>query len=295
MSAIVSSVLPVALIILIGFIAKRTLPLEAATLSQLTLYVLSPALIVDSLYRTSLSPGSTTGLLTGFTIISIILYWVVKGISKILKLPLSLQKSLLSTTLLPNNGNLGLPFIAFSFGTDGLERAVIYMIGSSILMFCFAPAILMQKGIQFGVKRTLKLPLVWSIVVGLGLRLLPVKIPFKLDLGIQQVGQAAIPLALILLGMELATTRFNLGVQELLASSLRLLLAPSIAYGVSRVLNLDILDSQVLVLQSAMPTAISTLVLVTEFGGDAAWVARTIVVSTLISFITLPFTLWLLT
>lgn len=76
---------------------------------------------------------------------------------------------------------------------------------------------------------------------------------------------------------------------------MRLLVAPLIAYLVGRTLSLEGLDLQVLVLQSAMPTAVNTFVLVTEFGGDAAWVARTVMISTLMSFVTLPLVLWAFT
>jgi hypothetical protein len=295
MSVLLSAVLPIALIIAIGTLANRLLNLESQTLSQVTLYILSPALIIDSLYRTTLSIESTAGLLFAYFLASLLLYVAVWLIGKILKLPQHFQKTLIATTLFSNNGNLGLPFVAFSLGSAGLERAIIYMIASSILMFSFGPALLKGRGIEYGLRLTLKLPLLWSILAGLCLRTLPFKIPFQLDTSVQQLGQAAIPVALIILGIELADTRFSLGRKETLAAVIRLAIAPLIAYFVGRSLNLPILDLQVLVLQSAMPTAVSTLVLVTEFGGDAAWVARTIVISTLMSFVTLPLVLWMST
>ncbi|MGL5805769.1 MAG: AEC family transporter, partial [Xenococcaceae cyanobacterium] len=288
MPHLVSVVLPIALIIAIGCFAGRFLRLESQTLSQLTLYILSPALIIDSLYRTTLSLKSTLALIFAYFIASFLLYVVVWSIGKIGNLSLNFQKSLMATTLFSNNGNLGLPFVAFSLGSAGLERAIIYMIASSILMFGFGPALLRGGGFDYGLRLTLKLPLLWSIAAGLALRTLPFEIPFQLDLSIQQLGQAAIPLALIMLGIELADTRFRLGKKEALAAFIRLAIAPLIAYLVGQSVNLSTLDLQVLVIQSAMPTAVSTLVLVTEFGGDAAWVARTIVVSTIISFMTLP-------
>jgi malate permease and related proteins len=293
MSHLVSVVLPIALIIAIGCFAGRFLRLESQTLSQLTLYILSPALIIDSLYRTTLSLKSTVALVFAYFIASLILYVVVWSIGKIGNLSVNFQKSLMATTLFSNNGNLGLPFVAFSLGSAGLERAIIYMIASSILMFGFGPALLRGGGFDYGLRLTLKLPLLWSIAAGLALRTLPFKIPFQLDTSIQQLGQAAIPLALIMLGIELADTRFRLGKKEALAAFIRLAIAPLIAYLVGRSLNLSTLDLQVLVIQSAMPTAVSTLVLVTEFGGDVAWVARTIVVSTIISFMTLPLVFWM--
>ncbi|MEM9271732.1 MAG: AEC family transporter [Cyanobacteria bacterium P01_F01_bin.143] len=289
------AILPVALIILIGLIVGRSLSLKNQTLSQLILYVLSPALVIDSLYRNDLPITSSLALLKGFVITVGIVYLVVKILSRILKFSSTSTTAFVATSLFPNNGNMGLSVVSFALGTEGLARAVIYMLGSSIVMFCFGPAILRGQGFVSGLKLIFKLPLIWAIAAGLTLRILAVDIPFKLDLAIQQVGAAAIPIALILLGIQLAKTKFTLGLKELLAASIRLLVAPAIAYTVGNILHLKGLDLQVLVLQSAMPTAVSSLVLVHEFGGDQDFTARAIVTSTLLSFISIPLILWLLT
>ena len=290
-----AAILPVGLIILIGLIAGRSLPLQQQTLSQLILYVLSPALIVDSLYRNNLPIASSLALLEGFVMTSGLLYLTIRLLSQIKSFSTSSKTALVATSLFPNNGNMGLSVVSFALGTGGLARAVIYMVGSSILMFCFGPAMIKGQGFMSGLKLIIKLPLIWAIASGLTLRIFSGDIPFQLDLGIQKVGAAAIPIALILLGMQLARTRFELGFSELLAASIRLLIAPSIAYGVGNFLHLTGLDLQVLVLQSAMPTAVNSLVLVSEFGGDKDFTARVIVTSTLLSFISIPIILWLLT
>ena len=295
MSVLLPAIVPIGLIILIGFIAGKTLTLESQTLSGLTIYILSPALIIDSLYRTTLSAQSTVGLVTGFAITSLLLYLLVWGLGKILNLTPLIQKSLIASTLFPNTGNLGLPLTSFVLGAAGLERAVIYLIASSILISGVGPALITGGGIGPGVRYSLKLPLFWAILAGLTLRLLSVKLPFGLDSGIQQLGMAAIPIALIILGTQLASTRFSVGIYEACAALIRLLLAPLIAYTIGQALQLSGLDLQVLVLQSAMPTAVTSVVLVTEFGGDAPRVARTIVFSTLMGFVTLPLVLWAVT
>jgi hypothetical protein len=292
LTVLLPAVVPVGLIILIGFIAGRTLSLEDKTLSQLTLYILAPALIADSLYQATLSAQSTAGLLVGFALISVLLYLAAWGLGKLLKLPNSSQKSLMATTLFPNAGNLGLPLTAFAFGDAGLERAVVYLIASSILLFGIGPALLRGGGVVDSVRLTLKLPLFWAMLGGVVLRLLPIELPLRLGEGIERLGQAAIPIALIILGMQLASTRFEVGIYEGFATALRLLGAPLIAYAVARVLQLEGLDLQVLVLQSAMPAAVNSVVVVSEFGGDTPRTARTVVVSTLASFATLPLVLW---
>ncbi|NEP58041.1 MAG: AEC family transporter [Symploca sp. SIO2G7] len=293
MTALLPAITPVVLIILIGFLSYRTLSLDSRTLSQLTIYILSPALVADSLYRTTLSLKTSAGLVTSVIITSLVLYLLAWGLGKICKLPELSQKSLIASTLFPNNGNLGLPVNAFVFNEPGLERAIVYMITAGLLMFSIGPALLKGGGITEGMRLTFKLPLLWAMLGGLSLRLLSVELPLRLDEGIQQLGAAAIPVALIILGIQLASTPFKVGIYEICAASLRLLGGPLIAYIVGQLLQLEGLDLQVLVLQSAMPTAVNTIILVT-FGGDAPRVARTVVVSTLMSFVTLPLVLWII-
>ncbi|BAZ43845.1 auxin efflux carrier [Chondrocystis sp. NIES-4102] len=291
MTSLLPAVLPVGLIILIGFIVGRTLSLERSTLSQLTLYVLSPALVVDSLYRSQLSVLNSFKLLLGFAVISCIIYSLSWIVSKFFGWDGVLTRAITAVVLFPNTGNMGLPVATFALGSAGLERAIVYLLGSSVLMFCFGPAIIQGKGIKSGLKLTLRLPLFWAIILGLSLRVLGITLPWGLDKGIRQLGAAAIPVDLVLLGMQLAATRFQFGIKELLTATARLAIAPIIAYLVGNCLRLETLDLQVLMLQSAMPTAVSSLVLVSEFGGDKNLVARAIVTSTLMSFITLP--VWL--
>lgn len=294
MTTLLPAILPVGLIISIGFIVGRTLPLQPSTLSQLALYVLSPALVIDSLYRTELSLDSSSRLLIGFGLTSIVIYVLVIAVNRLFNLEDSLSRAITAVVMFPNNGNMGLPVATFALGAAGLDRAIIYMLGSSFLMFCFGPAMIRGKGLVQGFKLTLRLPLVWAILFGVSLRWLSIQIPWQLDKGIQQLGAAAIPIALILLGVQLSETRFRPGIKEIVVAIARLTLAPIIAYGIGRVLQLETLSLQVLVLQSAMPTAVNSFVIVSEFGGDRDLVARAIVTSTLMSFITLPIVLSLL-
>lgn len=288
MNVLISALLPVAIIILIGFVAAKSINLDQKSLSKLSVYILSPGLVITSLYRTQLGGESIALLLGSFTLICLILSAITWLLGRILQLKPASQKSLIATTILPNTGNLGLPLNAFVYGTAGLERAIVYLIGASILMFGITPALLRGGGWRSGLKLTTKLPLFWAILAGLSLRILSIQLPSNLDDGINQLGMAAIPIGLLILGVQLANTSTQIGLYEIGAASLRLILAPIVAYGVGSLLNLQELDLQVLVLQSSMPVAVNSVVMVTEFGGDAAMVARTVVVSTMLSFLTLP-------
>lgn len=294
MTTLLPAVLPVGLIILIGFVVGRTLSLQRSTLSQLSLYVLSPTLVIDSLYRTEMSLDSSTKLLVGFGLTSLCIYTIITLVNRLLSLPDPLSRAMTAVVMFPNNGNMGLPVATFALGTAGLDRAIVYMLGSAFLMFCFGPAMIRGKGIVEGLKLTLRLPLLWAFLFGLSLHFWSLKIPWGLDKGLQQLGAADIPIALVLLGMQLSQTRFRPGVIEIMLAIARLTCAPIIAFVIARLLQLDTLNLQILVLESAMPTAVGSFVIVSEFGGDQDLVARAIVTSTLLSFITLPIVLSLL-
>jgi malate permease and related proteins len=291
MTTLLPAVLPVGLIILIGFVVGRTLSLQRSTLSQLSLYVLSPTLVIDSLYRTELSLDSSTKLLVGFGLTSLCIYAIVTLVNRLLSLGDPLSRAITAVVMFPNNGNMGLPVATFALGTAGLDRAIVYMLGSAFLMFCFGPAMIRGKGIIEGLKLTLRLPLLWAFLLGLSLHFWGLKIPWGLDKGLQQLGAADIPIALVLLGMQLSQTHFRPGIIEIILAIARLTCAPIIAYVIGRLLQLETLNLQILVLESAMPTAVGSFVIVSEFGGDQDLVARAIVTSTLLSFITLPIVL----
>ena len=294
MGSILSAVVPVMLIILVGLLAGYTLPIQIQTLSLITLYILYPALIFDSFYQTNISIESGIGLLIGFIITSCVVYVSVVLISKITNLSSSTKTAFMATALFPNNGNMGLPITTFVLGTVGLKIAILYMLFSSIFMFCIGPILLQGKTIIDASIKALESPLVWSILVGIIWRIYSLNLPLQLYTGIQKLGEAAIPIALLLLGIQLTKTHWQFGTKELMSVILRLVIAPLIAYIVGTNLHLNNLNLQVLVIQSSMPTAVSSLVLIAEFDGDNNFVARTIVMSTLMSFVTIPGIIWLL-
>ncbi|MEM9003187.1 MAG: AEC family transporter [Cyanobacteria bacterium P01_F01_bin.86] len=292
MAVLIPAIAPVALIVFIGFITGRTLGLEQSTLTRLSLYVLLPALIASSLYSTTLAAQNAMDIVLGFALASAILYGIVYSLCRIFQVDALLRKTLLTTTLFANTGNLGLPFITFALGTPGLERAIVYLISGSILLTTIGPMLLKGKGLLVGLRIMWGLPVFWATVAGLVLLLLGISLPLRLDEGIKLLGEAAIPVALVTLGMQLAQTSFRLTRMVVLATGLRLVLAPAIALGVAIGLGLQGEDLQVLVLQGAMPIAVNTFIWATEFGGDVQLIARAIVLSTLLSAITLPSLLW---
>jgi predicted permease len=290
MEALFNTVFPVALVVLSGYLLGKRVPVDLPTLSRLTVYLLVPALIFDAMYRASFTREGVLGLTLGFLLTYLGLYLFVALLGRLLRLSQEAGKSLVISALFPNSGNMGLSLAYFALGEAGLGLAVVYFILSSALMFGLGPAFIRGGGVLEGLRFTLRLPLFYALL----LRGLGVVFPFRLEEGVRLMGQAAIPVLLLTLGMQMAKTPFRLGAFELTASTLRLLLAPLFAYLVGLLLGLSRLEHQVLVLQSATPIAVNAFLLSQEFGKDAAHMARSVVVSTFLAFLTVPLVLLLI-
>ena len=293
MEVLISAMLPVALVALVGFGVGRSFELDMQTLTRLNIYALLPALVLTSLAETTLALGSAIAIVTSFLLNTVVLYLLAVGLSRRLDFSVDEQKSLIAIVMFSNVGNLGLPFILFALGEAGLERAVVYLVGSSVMIATVFPIVLKQAGLKAGLNVTLRLPVFWAALAGIGLQATQESFPLPLERGMALLGEGAIPVALLTLGVQLARTELVFGRYELIGAVLRLVVAPLLAYGIGTALGLQGLDRQVLVLQAAMPVAVNSLIWVTELGGDQVRVARTIVLSTFLSVFTLPVVLWL--
>jgi predicted permease len=286
MEALLNTVFPVALVVFSGYLLGRRMAMDLPTLSRLTVYLLVPALIFDAMYRAQFSREGLLGLTLGFLLTYLGLYLFVALLGGLLRLSQEAGKSLAVSALFPNSGNMGLSLTYFALGEAGLGLAVVYFILSSVLMFGLGPAFIRGGGVLEGLRFTLRLPLPYALVLGLLFR--------GLEEGVRLMGQAAIPVLLLTLGMQMAQTPFRLGAFELWASGLRLLVAPLFAYLAGLLLGLPRLEHQVLVLQSATPIAVNAFLLSREFGKDAARIGRSVVVSTFLAFLTVPLILFLM-
>lgn len=290
---LIGAIVPIALVATAGFWVGRTFKLDLKTLARLNIYVLLPALVLRGIYGTTLNLGSAAGIVVGFAVNTVLLYGLAMGLGWGLRFSPEQRKSLIATTVFANVGNLGLPFVLFTLGEAGLERALVYLVASAVAIASVFPIVLKGEGLRAGAQFTLRLPVLWATLAGLGLQILAWQLPAAIDRAVNLLGDAAIPIALLTLGIQLSQTQFAFGWHELFGTGLRLIASPLLAYGVGLGLGLRGLDLQVLVVQAAMPVAVNSLIWVMELGGNVQQVAKTIVLSTLMAMVTLPFMLWL--
>ena len=293
MGAIVSIVLPVALVVAAGAAVGARFEIDVRSITTLTVWLLSPALIADSMLRTQIHVHEATGIVAVFTLVSVAMGVTARLAGHALHLDGAGRRSLLLAALLPNAGNLGLSLTLLTLGQAGFERGIVTFSASAVLAYGAGPALL-ADGFRAGIRQTVRLPLIWAFLGGALANGLDAPVPKALMTALHLVGSATIPLLLVTLGIELARTPLGVGRPDLVSTLLRLVIAPAIAWLLATAFGLGELARAALVIQCGTPTAVNTLVLATQFGGDRRLAARAIMVSTLAALVSLPVLIWLL-
>ncbi len=288
MTPLFSATLPVFLIAALGWVAGHRLKPDVPGYVRLVLYVFVPFLVFDQVAKAGSGPVALGRFTLAYLATYAGLYLAARLLTRLLALPPPVAKTLVAAAVFPNSGNMGLSVAFFALGEGGLERAVIYFLLSTIVLFGFGPVHFRGGGAGENLRLLFRLPFVWALFLGLLVAVSGFALPEVLARPVAMVGTAAIPMLLVGLGMQIARTPFRLGAFELLASGVRLLGGPAIAALAGRVFGLGGLDLALLVLLSGMPVAVNTYMLAAEFGGDADLAARTVAVSTLLSFLSIP-------
>lgn len=287
--------LPIVVVVLVGYVLKRYLPIDTRSLNRMSMYALSPALIFITIIKIQI-PG-TEVLRISMTSVAVCLGsgMIAYAIARLRKTDTPSTAALLLTTMFMNSGNYGLPTAQFAFGQAGLDRALLFFIAQAIMAQTLTIAIAQagQTNWQTGFKQILKMPPIYAVASALLLRWWGVSLETPNVLGsllhgIDLISQATLPLLLMLLGMQLAQETVIEDVPlTTTAVIIRLFASPLIAYGAAVALQLDALATNVVVLQASMPTAVNMVLYSLEFNARPKFVAGTVVITTLLSVVTL--------
>ena len=297
-AAFVQSVLPVLLIGGLGYLVGRARALDLAPITGLTVLVLSPAVIFDSLARAAL-PRDLLSRLVLHVVLQLAGVWLLTAIvARLAGWRGPTRGALLLATLFGNSGNVGLPLALFAFGPDGLAIAggwfAVMAIGSATI----APYLAARAhfSARAALSRVARQPVIYAVVAGIAVNLSGWSLPGPAAKASQLLAGGAVAVMLLLVGLQLA----RLTVREeapgaALATAIRLLAVPPIAWAVGRLVGLEGLALPVAVVQASTPTAVTSALWALEFDARPALVSAAVVVSTVVSVVTLTVLLAVLT
>ncbi len=189
--------------------------------------------------------------------------------------------------ILPNTGNMGVPICLFAYGTEGL--GVASAIASVIILFHFTIGVLLAKK-SFSLDILVKNVPIYAIILSVIFLYFEWEVPGYIENTTFLLTYTTIFLVLMSLGIALTRLKVVSWSHASILGGVRVIIGPIIGYALIRILNLDGFAAGVLLIQSAMPSAVLTYLVGSMYSKKRAVdnVASVIVTSTLMSFISAP-------
>jgi predicted permease len=300
MAVVIAALLPVFLLIVVGFVLKRTL-IRSETqwqgLERLTYYVLLPLFLIQTLVKADLSTVPVGGV-GGALLLS------------------ALAIALLCLALRPLLARAGVNGPAFTsifqgatrwqnyvalsvsgslYGNPGLAIASVAMIAIvpmvnvlsvSVLAHYASPEKRSAGSIVLTVAGN---PLIWACAIGLAINVTHLPLPKLWHEVADALGRSALAIGLLVTGAGLHLEGlFRSSLAASVAVFLKLVLMPIIAVALALRFGLTGSNLAVVTICSTVPTASSAYVLARQMGGDAPLLAQIITLQTILAAVTMP-------
>ena len=280
---------PVFLLAAVGFVwVELGFEYRIEFVTRLAMNLSLPCLIFVALMQSTIAPEALTLL----SLASIAAYGLVTLACFVwVKLARMEIRTYLAPLIFGNTGNLGLPLAYFAFGDEGLGYAVVVFAIMAIYSFTFGVWIVAGGG---SLTKVLKEPLVAGTLLGGIFLWQGWETPTFMTNAIDLIGQMAIPMMLITLGVAVARLKPQGFARAFWISLLKVAICIAAAWAAGTYFDLEAIPLAVLILQVATPIAVTSYLLATKYEADAESVAGLVVVSTLLSVGYIPLMLFFL-
>ncbi len=283
-------ILPVFFIIGIGYyLGKKNPNFNTDFITTLAGNIGTPAMI----FYTITSTGVTLEVFIIFFLYALV---IIGGFSLLGIFFLFLMKkdviSELPPLILPNTGNMGIPICLFAYGIEGL--GVASAIASVIILLHFTIGVFLAKK-SFTIKILITNMPIYGILAAVIVLYFNLQVPGYIENTTFLLTYATIFLVLMSLGIALTKLKVISWISAYILGAVRVILGPLIGFSLIKFLNLSGFAAGVLLIQSAMPSAILTYLVGSMYSEKKVVdsIASIIVTSTIISFFTIPIVVYI--
>ncbi len=291
----VQAILPIFLLVILGYLISRRqwLSGEAATgLASLTFKLFMPVLLFTGIAKAELAQGLSPNLLLGYFLPVLLVFTLV---NLLVHLRRGKASPLGLTAAYSNNVLIGIPLVATVLGADSLVYLFAVLVFHSLLLFSlhslYAAFGSGEKVQPLALLKNLANPVIIGLLLGAVLNLSGLALPEPLWKLASWLSAAALPCALMVLGMSLARYSLHLSRGVLGLTLVKLVVFPVAVYVLAGGLGLNDTARAVLVLMAACPTGVNVLAFV-RTPEDNRTVSSTVCLSTLLAAVSLP--LWMM-
>jgi predicted permease len=296
MVEVLTSVLPIFLLILLGWVFKHSPLIEDygwSALERITYYVLFPCLLATTLAEAEFRDFAISGV-AGAIIIAIVMVTITLLAVRKACFPDGPLFTSVYQGSVRMNTYIGLSIAATFYEEAGLAAAALAIaiivplvnVACVLMLAWFGNAA--GQGWHGVLDACFKNPLILGSFAGIALNVTDLGMPPLLGPMAEILAEAALPLGLLAVGAALHFRRVKESYALVLVTSvIKLVVLPLLTWGLLRLFGVNGVEGSVAILFSALPTATSSYILASQYGGDARLMASIISVQTLLSMITL--------
>ncbi len=194
---------------------------------------------------------------------------------------------LLPPLILPNTGNMGIPICLFAYGKMGL--AIAAAITSVIMVFHFSLNILLASR-KLSFRPLINCVSTYALIISLFFVYFEIPAPNFIENATFLISYSTIFLVLMSLGIALSNLKIFSFKESLIYTFTRIIIGPLIGFGFVKFFNLSGVEAGVILIQTSMPSAVLTYLIGKMYSPKSITndIAGTVVLSTFLSFITVP-------
>jgi len=278
-------VMPLLLIVTIGYFYGARVRPEMRITNQLVMDIFMPALIFHVIIQEDFYPAQYAMLMLAGAILMLASGVVAFFVARTLGLS---WRSFTPPAMFSNWANLGLPLYVSALGDIALGGGIMLVVMGNIICFTFGVYIYSGRLSGFEVLRT---PIIIAVILGAIINALNVTFPAAVLVPIDMLGKVAIPIMLFSLGVRL--TRVNLSDSSvgLVMAALCPAVGISLALLIGAILPLNELHQNILILFGVLPPAVINFMLAEQYNRDPEKVASMVMIGNLFSIVTIPLAL----
>jgi len=291
---VANQLLVMLIVIALGYIAKKKNILNEngdGILSALVVNITSPFLIVYSMSNSFGAKGLKDAVIIAVVSICILLFsWAISKIIVLFKFYTKDEQIIYRLSIIFSNASyVGFPLCYGLFGEKGLFYACIYSSVQDIFFWSAGVAVTTGKAGSAKLKGLIN-PNIIAILAGVVLILSGIKLPDFAQNAFSTVGNATIPLALMLVGSGFcnATLKLSSAKKVILPCLIKLVAVPAIVGIALLPVNMEPVIKGVLMIEISMPCAASIVVLAKNYGRDYGIASAIVMIMTVLSIITIP-------
>ncbi|MBP2661291.1 MAG: Auxin Efflux Carrier [Firmicutes bacterium] len=297
------NIIPIFLLISLGFLLSKKFDLHIFSLSKLMFYLFVPPFIFVNLYTTELKLNMLSVLLCGILLL-ITNDMIARIVAKIRKYDVGITNAFKNSIMFNNSGNIGVSLITLIFGSapfiiDGktpyLNEAITAQImilvlqNISVNTLGFYNAGRANGSMKDSIKTILRMPAIYVIPLALIFKSMQIDITTTpVWPTLEYLKNGLVPMALITLGVQLSKTNFDFkNVDIHISVFIKLIISPLLALVYIHLLGLNGVVAQTIFIAYAVPTAVNTALIAVECDSCSDFASQAVMLSTLFSAITL--------